>query len=178
MASAMNLKWQDARTHLLAITQLLLRTMIAVARMPRLDMRAMEVVCWIATAMAYAIKTRSPAARTARRAIMKPPRPMQDTVITPQSNYDCDGACLNDTDADGICDEFEAAGCTDLSAAILDASATDDDGSCTYASAGYACDGSCLMDSDSDGVCDQNEVTGCQDESVQLRRHCNGCGIL
>ena len=24
--------------------------------------------------------------------------------------YDCDGNCLNDTDADGICDEFEVEG--------------------------------------------------------------------
>ena len=26
---------------------------------------------------------------------------------------DCDGNCLNDADADGICDEFEVTGCTD-----------------------------------------------------------------
>ena len=28
------------------------------------------------------------------------------------SGYDCDGVCLNDEDQDGICDEFEVAGCT------------------------------------------------------------------
>ena len=25
------------------------------------------------------------------------------------SGYDCDGNCLNDTDSDGVCDEFEIA---------------------------------------------------------------------
>ena len=27
--------------------------------------------------------------------------------------YDCDGNCLNDADGDGVCDEFEIAGCQD-----------------------------------------------------------------
>ena len=26
--------------------------------------------------------------------------------------YDCNGNCLNDADSDGICNEFEIAGCT------------------------------------------------------------------
>ena len=47
-------------------------------------------------------------------------------------NLDCDGNCLNDADGDGICDEDEIAGCTDMEANNYDASATDDDGSCTY----------------------------------------------
>ena len=38
-----------------------------------------------------------------------------------------------DTDGDGICDEFEVAGCSDDAACNYDADATDDDGSCTYA---------------------------------------------
>jgi hypothetical protein len=82
------------------------------------------------------------------------------------TGYDCDGNCLTDTDSDGICDEFEIDGCTDNTACNFDASASDDDASCTYANAGYHCDGSCLLDSDADGICDQNEVTGCQDYSA------------
>ena len=46
------------------------------------------------------------------------------------TGYDCDGNCLSDTDGDGICDEFEIAGCTDPAAANYDPFATDDDASC------------------------------------------------
>lgn len=48
--------------------------------------------------------------------------------------YDCEGNCINDTDADGICDELEVLGCTDSGAMNYDASATEDDGSCEYLS--------------------------------------------
>ncbi len=48
--------------------------------------------------------------------------------------YDCDGNCLNDTDADGICDEFETPGCTDVFACNYDAAATDDNATCEYSS--------------------------------------------
>jgi len=47
-----------------------------------------------------------------------------------EEGYDCDGVCLEDADADGICDGDEVAGCTDATATNYDASATDDDGSC------------------------------------------------
>ena len=46
--------------------------------------------------------------------------------------YGCDGACLNDLDGDGICDELEIAGCQDAEACNYDAEATDDDGNCEY----------------------------------------------
>ena len=45
------------------------------------------------------------------------------------AGYDCDGNRLADADGDGVCDEFEVAGCTDVSACNYDGSATDDDGS-------------------------------------------------
>ena len=54
----------------------------------------------------------------------------------PADGYDCAGVCLNDTDGDGTCDEFEIAGCTDAEAPNFNPEATDDDGSCaslTYA---------------------------------------------
>jgi hypothetical protein len=84
----------------------------------------------------------------------------------PEDGYDCDGVCLNDGDGDGICDEFEVAGCTDATACNYDASATDDDGSCTYAEAGYDCDSACLNDADGDGICDEFEVAGCTDAAA------------
>ena len=40
------------------------------------------------------------------------------------AGYDCDGNCLADADGDGVCDEFEVAGCTDASACNYDADAT------------------------------------------------------
>ena len=81
-----------------------------------------------------------------------------------EDGYDCDGNCLNDADADGVCDEFEVAGCTDATACNYDASTTDDDGSCTYLEEYYDCNGNCVNDIDSDGVCDELELTGCTDE--------------
>ncbi len=81
-----------------------------------------------------------------------------------EMNYDCDGVCLNDMDEDGVCDEFEVDGCTDMDACNYDALATDDDDTCVYAQEFYDCDGNCLMDTDEDGVCDDLEVDGCTDE--------------
>ena len=68
---------------------------------------------------------------------------------------------MNDADGDGVCDEFEIAGCQDEAACNYNADATDSDDSCTYADAGYDCDGNCLNDADGDGVCDEFEVFGC-----------------
>lgn len=48
----------------------------------------------------------------------------------PDDGYDCSGTCLNDADADGVCDEFEITGCTNELATNYNESATDDDGSC------------------------------------------------
>ena len=77
---------------------------------------------------------------------------------------DCDGNCLNDADADLVCDEEEIPGCTDATACNFDGTATDDDASCTYAADNYDCDGNCLNDSDGDLVCDAFEVDGCTDD--------------
>ncbi len=49
-----------------------------------------------------------------------------------QNYYDCDGNCVSDEDADGVCDELEIEGCTDISALNYSAEATNDDGSCEY----------------------------------------------
>ena len=58
------------------------------------------------------------------------------TCIFPSETYlNCQGACLNDADGDGVCDENEVAGCTDSGADNYNAAATDDDGSCITSSA-------------------------------------------
>ena len=56
----------------------------------------------------------------------------------------CGGDCAADTDADGICDTDEVAGCQDATACNYDADATDDDGSCEYADSNADCSGDCL----------------------------------
>ena len=73
-------------------------------------------------------------------------------------------------DGDGVCDEFEIAGCQDDSACNYNADATDSDDSCEYAEDGYDCDGVCLNDADGDGVCDEFEIAGCQDEFATIRQ--------
>lgn len=60
------------------------------------------------------------------------------------------GGCLLDTDSDGVCDEDEIFGCTDVNACNYYFDATEEDGSCS-------------TDEDSDGVCDVDEVFGCTD---------------
>ena len=58
------------------------------------------------------------------------------TCIFPSEPYlNCQGACLNDSDGDGTCDEQEVPGCEDPSAANYNPLPTDDDGSCFIESA-------------------------------------------
>ena len=59
--------------------------------------------------------------------------PTFDDCSFPEEGYTCDGSCLLDSDGDGICNEFEVAGCTDVMANNFDPGATDDDGSCDFA---------------------------------------------
>ena len=82
------------------------------------------------------------------------------------TGLDCNGDCIADADADGICDAFELDGCSDSGACNYDAAATDDDGSCVFAASGLDCSGNCLFDVDADGVCDQSEVAGCLDDTA------------
>jgi len=87
------------------------------------------------------------------------------SCTSPAAGYDCAGVCLADGDGDGVCDDFEVAGCQDDAACNFDAAATDSDGSCSYPDAGYDCAGACLADADADGICDEFEVVGCQDDA-------------
>ena len=84
----------------------------------------------------------------------------------PADNRDCAGNCLNDADGDNVCDEDEIPGCQDAEACNYNATATDSDGSCTYAAEYYDCDGNCLNDSDDDGVCDELEIDGCTENGA------------
>ena len=68
--------------------------------------------------------------------------------------------CQEDANANGMCDVFEVAGCTDANACNYVPLASLEDGSCLYPEANY--DGNCLDDVDGDG-CDVDEVPGCTD---------------
>ena len=59
-----------------------------------------------------------------------------------------------DGDGDGVCDDEEVLGCTDSFACNFNAEATEEDGSCEYASLYFDCDGNCIVDEDEDGICD------------------------
>lgn len=85
------------------------------------------------------------------------------TCTFPEPFLDCAGACINDFDGDGICDELEWGGCTDDRACNFDPAATDDDCSCTFPFYPLDCDGNCYLDTDGDGVCEADEVPGCDD---------------
>jgi hypothetical protein len=84
----------------------------------------------------------------------------------PEEFYDCDGACLEDTDNDGICDQLENTGCNNPNACNYNPTATDDDGSCIYPETYYDCYGNCISDFDNDGICDELELEGCLDEDA------------
>ena len=85
------------------------------------------------------------------------------TITYPETYYDCNGTCINDSDGDMVCDELEILGCMDMMACNYDNSATDDDNLCVFQEEGYDCDGMCINDSDGDMVCDEFEVVGCMD---------------
>lgn len=81
----------------------------------------------------------------------------------PETYYNCNGSCIEDSDEDGVCDVLEVSGCTDDYACNYYINATDDDGSCTYPETYYNCYDGCINDTDSDGVCDELEILGCTD---------------
>lgn len=95
----------------------------------------------------------------------------------PAYAYDCAGNCLHDGNNNGICDEFDMEGCTDITADNYNPNATVDDGSCIYIgcldpaacnfdSTALTDDGSCIfpgcMDSN---ACNYDASAGCDDSS-------------
>ena len=80
------------------------------------------------------------------------------SCVFPTLGYTCSGACIVDTDNDGVCDMYEIPGCMDPAACNYNSLATDAT-ECNYLVPGYDCDGNCILDGDGDGICDP--VEGC-----------------
>ena len=77
--------------------------------------------------------------------------------VYPTPGYDCEGDCINDSDEDGTCDEFEILGCTDALACNYDDTATENDPTtCMASDATGVCGGTCSTDVDGDGLCDED----------------------
>jgi len=114
------------------------------------------------------------------------------TCTYADTNLDCTGECLNDSDTDGICDENEIVGCQDEMADNYNAAATDsgdcifsgcsdytacnynenanaDDGTCVYTDGVCeSCEDGILIDNDvdNDGICNADEVEECTDATA------------
>ena len=68
-----------------------------------------------------------------------------------ESYLTCAGDCINDADGDGVCDEIEVLGCTDINACNYNALATEENGSCIQPLE-EVCN---LLDDDCDGEVDE-----------------------
>ena len=83
---------------------------------------------------------------------------------------DCAGDCLNDVNANGLCDETEITGCSNPLACNYVDGATFDDGSCdTTSCAGCTDAAACNYDataSFNDGSCDYASCSGCTDPTA------------
>ena len=85
-----------------------------------------------------------------------------------ETYFDCAGACVNDADSDGVCDEDEVTGCKDATACNYDDTATtDEDNSlCTFPASNADCNGDCLAGyTEVNGSC-VSIVEGCTDDSA------------
>ena len=83
------------------------------------------------------------------------------------NHVDCQGDCLQDADGDGICDEAEVPGCTNLAACNYSSEATENNGSCDFSSC-YGCTDATACNYDPsvtelDDSCDYITCAGCTD---------------
>ena len=83
------------------------------------------------------------------------------SCIYPNDVYDCEGGCVNDSDGDLVCDEFEVVGCQDASASNYDESATDP-GDCVSWEEAYE---ACTESGGDDGI-GQEDVDAAYDNGV------------
>jgi surface protein len=81
---------------------------------------------------------------------------------------DCEGNCLNDSDGDGLCNEFEIYGCTDEEGACnYDAGATELDESCLYVDECGICGGEGTLGCTDPAFCSFDPEADCDDGSCE-----------
>ena len=100
------------------------------------------------------------------------------SCVFPERDIPATERASNDADVDGVCDEFEVAGCTDETAENFNETATDDDGSCTYSIAGCTNPLACNFNPDattSDGSCDFDSCVGCTLGGAYIRSNVHYC---
>ena len=86
-----------------------------------------------------------------------------EAVSTHAEGLNCQGQCLQDEDADGVCDVFEVLGCTDVAAMNFDVEATENNGTCEYSTGGCTDMRACNFSheaTENDGTCDY-DCLGC-----------------
>ena len=122
-------------------------------------------------------------------AVLGPPCPDDPNAgcTFPEPNLDCDGQCLNDADADGICDEVDpcvgtpdACGVCNGPGAIYECGCSgvptgDCDCNGNQLDALGICGGPCAADADADGICD--DVDPCVG-ALDACGLCNGPGAI
>ena len=84
----------------------------------------------------------------------------------PSLYYNCNGACLNDNDGDGVCNEFEIVGCTEPNACNYNPTAEFSNGSCTYPGCTTI------------GACNYDPAAGCSNDTCLYLDPCGICGGL
>ena len=101
-------------------------------------------------------------------------------IVICDADVDADGVCDEDeiygctdlnyleynnlaTEDDGTCVTLIIEGCTDLLACNYDSANNLDDGSCEYPDAGFDCEENCLSDINNDGICD---LFGCMNSDA------------
>ena len=99
------------------------------------------------------------------------------TCEFPETNFDCDGNCLVDTNNDGVCDLF---GCMNSDACNYDENANIDNSNCEFPEINFDCVGNCIINIDCNGVCggsaelddcsicngDNTSCLGCTDDAA------------
>ena len=78
----------------------------------------------------------------------------------------CGGACTQDDNMNGLCDDIEVPGCTNTTSCNYNPSANVDNGSCEGFPTGWCDCASTVPDTDNDGVCDEDEIEGCAQPSA------------
>ncbi len=179
MAFAMNWNHWDAPTSEACNFNPMQPGMMALALLQAVVSIAMATACSTRTTTRFATKMKSLAAKTLAACNYDATATDAGYCDYAETNYDCSGNCLNDSDQDGICDEFEVpAAPTARLATMIQPPRTTTLHARMQLLVSIAMATVWLIQTN-DQICDQDEITGCQDDTA-CNYDCNshGCGLL